>query len=139
MCLRQRLATAAGASSFGRHLGEAAAGGAADPERVEVMRDPRLTPPLRTRRIRGCLRTGALLTVIGLMRPARAVQTHWQARNRRSALERELAAYSTPAQRRDLEATLAQYPDGVTYELRDILASQAMTARNNRFPGAGRC
>jgi len=143
---------------------------------------PRFTRPVRTGRIRRCIRTGALLTIIGLMRLARAVGTRWwpllagvvltaagvmlrsgmgslvffpgvllllsalltpespkAARKRRSELERELAAYSTPAQRRDLEATLAQYPDGITYELREILASQAMTARNNRFPGTGRC
>jgi hypothetical protein len=37
-------------------------------------------------------------------------------------LEHELAAYSTTAQRHDFEATLAQYPDTVTDELRDILA-----------------
>lgn len=43
-------------------------------------------------------------------------------RERRFALERELAGYSTPAQRRDLEATLDRYSDGVTKELRDILA-----------------
>jgi hypothetical protein len=59
-------------------------------------------------------------------------------RKRRSALERELAEYSTPAQRCDLEATLDRYPDSVTYELRDILASQAMAAGNNGIPGAGR-
>jgi hypothetical protein len=39
-----------------------------------------------------------------------------------SRLQRELATYSTHAQRCDLEATLAQYPDNVTHELRDILA-----------------
>jgi hypothetical protein len=53
-------------------------------------------------------------------------------RKRRSELEHELAAYSTAAQRCDLEATLDQYPDGVTYELRDILANQALAACNNR-------
>ena len=40
----------------------------------------------------------------------------------RERLERELAMYSTTAQRHDFEATLAQYPDAVTNELRDILA-----------------
>ncbi|SRR5258708_6892852 len=99
---------------------------------------PRFTPLPRTRRIHRCIRTGALLTVIGLMRLARTVQTRWQARKRRSELERELAAYSTPAQRCDLEATLDRYPDDITYELREILASQAMAAYNNRIPGAGR-
>jgi hypothetical protein len=59
-------------------------------------------------------------------------------RARRSELERELAGYSTPRQRHDLEAILDQYPDDVTYELRDILASQAMTASDTRLPGMGR-
>jgi hypothetical protein len=59
-------------------------------------------------------------------------------RRRRSGLERELAGYSTPAQRRDLEATLDRYPDSVTHELREILASQAMAAGHNGIPGARR-
>jgi len=58
---------------------------------------------------------------------------------RRSELERELAAYSTPAQRCDLEATLDRYPDGVTHELREILAHQAVAACREGIPGAGRC
>jgi len=99
---------------------------------------PRLTRPARTRRIPRCLRTGALLVVIGLMPLARTVRTRWQAHQRRCELERELAAYSTPAQRRDLEATLDRYPDRVTNELRNILANQAIAARNNQIPGAGR-
>jgi hypothetical protein len=59
-------------------------------------------------------------------------------RMRRSELERELAGYSTPRQRQDLEAILDQYPDDVTCELRDILASQSMTSAETRFPGLGR-
>ena len=57
---------------------------------------------------------------------------------RRCELQRELAGYSTPAQRRDLEATLDRYPDCDTYELRDILARQATATagRNNGIPGA---
>jgi len=47
---------------------------------------------------------------------------------RRRELERELAAYSTPAQRCDLEATLDRYPDSATGELREILARQAAAA-----------
>jgi hypothetical protein len=55
-----------------------------------------------------------------------------------SRLERELAAYSTPAQRRELEAVLDRYPDRITYQLREILASQAAAAYSNRFPAIGR-
>jgi hypothetical protein len=127
------------------------------------------------------IRTGALLTVIGLIRLVRAARAHPTLlsggvltlaglilrndpsgvvllpgllllfstlviparpkadRMRRSKLERELATYSTPAQRRDLEVTLEQYPDDITRELRDIFATQAMAAAgNNRIPGDGR-
>jgi hypothetical protein len=56
----------------------------------------------------------------------------------RAQLERELAAYSTPADRRDFEATLDQYPDDMTRELREILASQAMAAHRGRIPAFGR-
>jgi hypothetical protein len=59
-------------------------------------------------------------------------------RKRRAELEHELAAYSTPVQRRDLEAILDRYSDSVTCELRDILAGQAMAAGDNGLPGAGR-
>ncbi len=59
-------------------------------------------------------------------------------RERRSRLERELATYSTPAERRDLEAILDRYPDGVAYELRNILASQATASHDTGIPGAGR-
>jgi len=58
---------------------------------------------------------------------------------RHAELERELAAYSTPAQRCDLEATLDRYPDEVTYELRAILTSQAMAAHSSGIPGTRRC
>ena len=56
------------------------------------------------------------------------------ARERRRQLERELAGYSTAAQRADIEATLDRYPDGFTWELRDILARQAW-ARDTRQSG----
>jgi hypothetical protein len=59
-------------------------------------------------------------------------------RKRRYELARELAEYWTPAQRSDLEMILNQYPDDVTHEIRDILASQAITVRNSGIPGAGR-
>jgi hypothetical protein len=57
---------------------------------------------------------------------------------RRSELERELAVYATAAQQRDLEAIFDRYPDNVTCELRDILASQAIAAPQHGIPGAGR-
>jgi len=56
----------------------------------------------------------------------------------RAKLERELAAYSTPADRRDLEATLDQHPSDSTRELREILASQATAAHRSRIPAFGR-
>jgi hypothetical protein len=58
-------------------------------------------------------------------------------RERRSQLERELAAHSTPAQRLDLEATLDRYPDGMTHEIRDILAREAAAAHDKRVLGGG--
>jgi hypothetical protein len=60
------------------------------------------------------------------------------ARKRRAELERELAGYATPAERRDLEAALERCPDGVTHELRGILARQSMAAQDTRFPAIGR-
>ena len=60
-----------------------------------------------------------------------------QDRTRRSELEHELAAHSTPAERRDVGALLDRYSDDITYELRDILARQAIAASNTRIPGAG--
>jgi hypothetical protein len=59
-------------------------------------------------------------------------------RERNSELTRELAAYSTPAQRSDLEATLDQYPAEDTSELRAILAHQALAGASPRIAGAGR-
>ncbi len=138
----------------------------------------RLTRLTRARRILRWIRTGVLLTVLGLTPLARGVRARWRQvlagvvftvagvmlrggaggivllpglwfllsaplvpassaadRGRRRELERELAAYSTPAQRRDLEATLDRYPDGVTCELRDILARQAAAAGSGGIPG----
>ena len=56
---------------------------------------------------------------------------------RRQQLKLELAAYSTSAQRRDLEAALDRYPDGVTSEIREILATQG-GAMYNAAPGPER-
>lgn len=53
-------------------------------------------------------------------------------------LKRELAAYTTPAQRRDLEATLDRYPDRTTGEIRDILHNLAMAAYNKQLAGTRR-
>ena len=57
-------------------------------------------------------------------------------RKRNFELARELAAYSTPAQRCDLEATLDQYPAEDTSELRAILASQARAGLSQGIAGA---
>jgi hypothetical protein len=102
------------------------------------------------------LLTGVALTVIGIVQhdsPVGVVLVPgllflWQSvltapnpdadRQRHCQLERELAAFSTPAQRRDLEATLDQYPDGLTYEIRDILAHQSVAVHRTQIPGAGR-
>ena len=51
---------------------------------------------------------------------------------RRDELEHELAAYSTLADRCDLEATLDRYSNDVTHDLRDILAGQAMAASSRQ-------
>jgi hypothetical protein len=67
---------------------------------------------------------GMLFLLSALLTPADPVA----AGPRRRELERELAAYCTPDQRRDLEATFDRYPDNVTGELREILARQAATA-----------
>ena len=140
-----------------------------------------LTRPTRNRRVRRFIRTGALLTVLGLMRfvggawprgrlvvagglltvagivlrsqPAGLVLLPGLIliffaplipagpkadRKRNLELARELAAYSTPAQRCDLEATLDQYPAEETSELRAILGGQALAGVSQRIAGAGR-
>jgi hypothetical protein len=56
-------------------------------------------------------------------------------RERRSQLKRELAAYSTPAQRRELVAVLDRYPDGITHEIRDILTNPPVASGSNGIPG----
>jgi len=119
---------------------------------------PGLMQFAHTRRIHRFVRTSAVLTVIGLMRLARAVGPRWRPllgggvltvaglmlrsgawgvlllpgllflssallipggpeadRKRRSELERELAGYSAPAQRCDLEATLARWPASMNW------------------------
>ena len=58
-------------------------------------------------------------------------------RKSHARLRRELAAYSTPAERHDLEALLTQYSDRETGEMRAILASQEVTSARSRFPGLG--
>jgi hypothetical protein len=83
------------------------------------------------------LRSGpfSVLMLPGMVFLAAAAFTQtWpeEVRARRRALERELAAYSTPAQRRDLEASFDRYPDSVTRELRDILAGQEVAADRRR-------
>ena len=141
---------------------------------------PRFTRLARTRRIRRWIRTGTLLSVVAVLRLARAARARWRLllpggvltvagvvlrgggggvvllpglmflvsavlvpvspradAAERSELERELAGFSTPAQRRELEATLDRYPDGITDEIRDILARQATAAGRSRLPVDG--
>ena len=74
---------------------------------------------------------GLLLLFTAPLIPARAAAPD----PRRRQLERELAAYTTPSQRRDLEAMLDRYPDRVVGELRDILASQAAARGRPMIPG----
>lgn len=84
---------------------------------------------------------GAVLIIPGLMSFWRALMIGGDTdadREHRSQLKRELAAYSTPAQRRELVAALARYPDGVTHELREILASPPVASPSNSIPGATR-
>ena len=74
---------------------------------------------------------GMLLLLHALLIPASPDEDRLQ-------LEHELREYSTPAQRRDLEAILDRYPDGITGELRDILGRQAVAADASRFPAVRR-
>jgi hypothetical protein len=81
---------------------------------------------------------GSVLIIPGVLSFWRALMIRGDAdvdREQRSQLERELAAYSTPAQRCDLVAILDRYPDGITHEIRDILASPPLASRSNSIPG----
>ena len=73
---------------------------------------------------------GMLFLTAAVLSPADPAEASPQ----RRALERELAAYSTPAQRRDLDAILDRYADHDTRELRDILARQPVPAEAARVP-----
>ena len=77
---------------------------------------------------------GLLLLLSAPLLPATTVTD----RMRHSALERELALYTTSAQRRDLEATLDQYPDDVTRELRDILTAKPELTAASQWRAFGR-
>jgi hypothetical protein len=81
---------------------------------------------------------GSVLIIPGVLSFWRALMISGDTdadRERRSQLKRELAAYSTPAQRRELVAVLDRYPDGITHEIRDILASPPLASRSNGIPG----
>jgi hypothetical protein len=77
---------------------------------------------------------GFLFLLDGLLIPAVPKED----RVRLAELRRELGHYTTAAQRADLEATLDRYPDRDTHELRDILATQAVTVCSSRLPGCRR-
>ena len=51
------------------------------------------------------------------------------ARMKRLQLERELAAYSTPSDRLELDAILSRYTEEETREINDILTRQRMHRR----------
>jgi hypothetical protein len=81
---------------------------------------------------------GSVLIIPGVLSFWRALMISGDTdadRERRSQLKRELAAYSTPAQRRELVAVLDRYPDGITHEIRDILTSPPLPSRSNGIPG----
>jgi hypothetical protein len=61
-----------------------------------------------------------------------------ETRARQAQLRRDLAAYSTPADRRDLEAIIDRYPAAETGELRAVLAGLRLTPAQLRNPGMGR-
>jgi hypothetical protein len=82
---------------------------------------------------------GSVLIIPGLLSFWRALMIPGETdadRERRSQLKRELAAYSTPAQRCELVAALDRYPDGITREIRDILTAPPVTTLGNGIPGA---
>jgi hypothetical protein len=58
-------------------------------------------------------------------------------KQRRRQLARELADYRSEADGQDLDAILDRHPDGVTAEIRDILAHQRLWQRRPGFPGPG--
>ena len=60
-----------------------------------------------------------------LIHVADSFAQHRADRAERHLLEHELAAYSTPADRTDLELLLDQYPDEDAEPVREILARQA--------------
>src|ERR1700677_845612 len=81
---------------------------------------------------------GSVLIIPGVLSFWRALMISGDTdadRERRSQLKLELAAYSTPAQRRELVAVLDRYPDGITHEIRDILASPPLASHSNGIPG----
>ena len=79
------------------------------------------------------------MTLAARILVARAQATSRKAaRKRRAELERELAGYAAGADLCDFEAVLDRYPDGVTHELRSILAHQYMASQDMRFPAIGR-
>jgi hypothetical protein len=53
----------------------------------------------------------------------RSLAERREAKQQRRALRRELSLYSTRADFLDFEATLDRYPDGVTRDLRTLIAA----------------
>ena len=59
----------------------------------------------------------------------------WRAERRRlNRLRAELATFRTDAERRDLEAAIERTPEGLTVEVRAILAEQALARMRGQRP-----
>jgi hypothetical protein len=68
-------------------------------------------------------------TAVAMLRDALSARR--AERLERQQLERELATYTSPAERRELEAMIDRYQPEATREVREILARQALTRRND--------
>ena len=68
------------------------------------------------------------------------LHAHWvtrhAARARHRRLVDEMTSFRTPREVYDLMATLDRYPDGTTYEYRDILAGQLSPQRSRPTSGS---
>lgn len=66
-----------------------------------------------------------------------ALAEHRSTRTNRRRLERELASFVTPAQRRELDAMLARHRSSETREIRRILDAQDRARARTAMPTGG--